>query len=71
MLAVVSAAIGLSPLMIGMANADLAYADPTQQPAPGPATTSTTDELADMVMGVIQHGNPVAPSTTPVPAPPR
>jgi hypothetical protein len=27
--------------------------------------------LADMVMGVIQHGGPAAPTTTPVPAPPR
>jgi hypothetical protein len=26
--------------------------------------------LADMVMDVIQHGGPAAPTTTPVPAPP-
>jgi hypothetical protein len=27
--------------------------------------------LADMVMDVIQHGGPAAPTTTPVPAPPH
>jgi hypothetical protein len=63
--AVVGAAIGLSALMIGVANAE-----PTPQPAPGPATTSTSDELADMVMDAIQHGG-ASPTTTPVPAPPR
>ena len=35
-----------------------------------PVTTSTSDELADMVMDVIQHGGPAAPTTTVVPAPP-
>jgi hypothetical protein len=38
---------------------------------PGPATTSTSDELADMVLDVIQHGGAAAPTTTVVPAPPR
>ena len=59
------AAIGLSAFAIGTANAE-----PTQPLAPGP-TTSTSDELADMVMDAIGHGGPVAPTTTPVPAPPR
>jgi hypothetical protein len=58
------AVIGLSVLAIGTASAE-----PTQPPAPGP--TSTSDELADMVLDAIQHGNPAAPTTTPVPAPPR
>jgi hypothetical protein len=58
------AVIGLSVFAIGTASAE-----PTQPPAPGP--TSTSDELADMVLDVIQHGNPAAPTTTPVPAPPR
>jgi hypothetical protein len=48
-----------------------AGAEPTQAPAPGPAATSTSDELADMVMDVIQHGGPAAPTTNPVPAPPH
>jgi hypothetical protein len=59
------AVIGLSVFAIGTASGE-----PTQTPAPGP--TSTSDELADMVLDAIQHGNPVAPTTTtPVPAPPR
>jgi hypothetical protein len=58
------AVIGLSVFAIGTASAE-----PTQPPAPGP--TSTSDELADMVLDAIQHGNPAAPTTTPVPAPPR
>jgi hypothetical protein len=58
------AVIGLSVFAIGTASAE-----PTQAPAPGP--TSTSDELADMVLDAIQHGNPAAPTTTPVPAPPR
>ena len=63
--ALAGAVIGLSAFTI-----DTASADPTQPPAPGPATMSTSDELADMVMDVIQHGGPAAPTTTPVPAPP-
>jgi hypothetical protein len=58
------AIVGLSVFAIGTASAE-----PTQTPAPGP--TSTSDELADMVMDAIQHGDPAAPTTTPVPAPPR
>ena len=58
------ALIGLSGLTISTANAE-----PTTQP--GPTTTSKSDELADMVMDVIQHGGPAAPTTTPVPAPPH
>ena len=63
--AAAGAVIGLSAFAIGTASAE-----PTQPPAPGPATTSTSDDLADMVMDVIQHGGPAAPPTTPVPAPP-
>ena len=51
--AIAGAAIGLSAFAIGTASAD-----PTQPSAPGPVTTSTPDELADMVMDVIQHGGP-------------
>ena len=64
--AVAGAVIGLSAFAIGTASAD-----PTQPSAPGPVTTSTPDELADMVMDVIQHGGPAAPTTTVVPAPPH
>jgi hypothetical protein len=63
--AVAGAVIGLSALAMGTASAE-----PTQPPAPGP-TTSSSDELADMVMDVVQHGGPAAPTTTPVPAPPH
>ena len=63
--AAAGAVIGLLAFAIGTASAE-----PTQPPAPGPATTSTSDDLADVVMDVIQHGGPAAPTTTPVPAPP-
>jgi hypothetical protein len=56
--------IGLSVFAVGPA-----HAEPTPPPpAPG---TSSSDELADMVMDVIQHGGPAVPTTTPVPAPPQ
>jgi hypothetical protein len=63
--AVAGVVFGLSVLAIGAANAE-----PTSPPAPAPGTSSS-DELADMVMDVIQHGGPAAPTTTPVPAPPH
>ncbi|MDT5080703.1 MAG: hypothetical protein QOJ80_5340, partial [Mycobacterium sp.] len=47
----------------------VAQADPST-PSPGPSTTSTDDELADMVLDALQHG-PAAPTTTPVPPPPH
>lgn len=55
--------IGLSVLAGGTATAQ-----PTS-PAPVPPG-STSDELADMVLDAIQHGSG-APTTTPVPPPPR
>jgi hypothetical protein len=64
--AVAGVVIGLSVFAIGTASAE-----PTQPTVPGPGPTSSSDELADMVMGVIQRGGPVAPTTTPVPAPPH
>ena len=63
--AVAGAVIGLSAFAIGTAGAE-----PALPPAPGP-TTSSSDELADMVMDVVQHEGPAAPTTTPVPAPPH
>jgi hypothetical protein len=60
--AVAGVLIGLSVLMAATAAAD---------PAPPTPTTSSSDELADMVMDVIEHGAPAAPTTTPVPAPPH
>jgi len=50
------------------------HVDEPAQPGPsqpGPTPVSTSDELADMVMDVIQHDGPAAPTTTPVPAPPH
>ena len=61
-----SAVIALSAAAIGSAGAQ-----PTQPPAPGPGPTSTSDELTDMVMDAIEHGDVAAPTTTLVPAPPR
>jgi len=63
--AVTGVVLGLSVLAVGTANAEPAQPGP---PTPG---TSTSDELADMVMDAIEHGGPAAPTTTPVPAPPR
>ena len=63
--ALAGAAIGLSVFANGIAGAE-----PTQTPAPGPAT-STSDDLADMVMDVIEHGSDAAPTTTAAPTPPR
>jgi hypothetical protein len=63
---VAGAVIGLSVFAVATANAE-----PTQPPAPGPAMTSTSDDLADMVMDVVQQGGPAAPTTSPVPAPPH
>jgi hypothetical protein len=57
--AVAGLLIGLSVFAVGTASAE-----PAQ---PGPTTTSTSDELADMVFDVIEHS--VVPTTTPVPAP--
>ena len=60
--AVTGALIGFAVFAVGTANADPA--------PPGPTTTatSTSDDLADMVMEVIDQG--AAPTATPVPAPP-
>lgn len=66
LLAVVAGvAIGLSAFAMSTASAE-----PAPPPAPSP-TTSSSDELTDMVMDAIQHDGPVAPVTTPVPAPHR
>jgi hypothetical protein len=54
---------------ISAASVGVAHAEPTT-PAPAPSTTSSDDELTDMVMDAITHGDP-APSTTPAVAPPR
>jgi hypothetical protein len=55
--------IGLAALAVGVAHADPSNAGSTP-------TTSTSDELADMVMDVIEHPAP-APTTTVVNAPPH
>ena len=62
--AAAGAVVGLSAFALGTASAD-----PTPPPAPGP-TTSSSDDLTDMVMDAIEQGGPAAPTTTPV-APPR
>jgi hypothetical protein len=63
--ALAGAAIGLWVFAIGTASAE-----PTQTAAPGPATSSS-DDLTDMVMDVIEHGSVAAPTTTPAPVPPQ
>jgi hypothetical protein len=59
--AVAAVLIGLPLFAVGTASAE-----PAQ---PGPTTTSTSDELADMVLDVVEHGGVTVPTTTPVPAP--
>jgi hypothetical protein len=61
MSAVTGVLIGLSVFAAGSADAE-----PAQ---PGPTTTSTSDELADMVLDVIEHGTVTLPTTTPVAVP--
>jgi hypothetical protein len=63
-LSAVAVLIALSALSAGTAGAE------PSTPVPPPPSTSTPDELADMVMDAIGHGSP-APSATPVPAPPH
>jgi hypothetical protein len=55
--------LGLSSLAVGAAHADPSDTGSTP-------TTSTPDDLADMVMDVIEH-RPAAPTTTVAPAPPH
>jgi hypothetical protein len=55
--------VGLSVIPVGLANAK----PPTPTPTPKP-TTSSTDELADMVMDALGH--PPTPTTTPIAPPP-
>jgi hypothetical protein len=61
--AMAGALIGVSVFAAGTAGAE-----PVQ---PGPTTTSSSDELADMVLDVVEQGAVAAPTTTPVPAPPH
>jgi hypothetical protein len=63
-----SAAVFLGVSAFGMGSAG---AQPVPSPPPPPAQPgSTTDDLTDMVMDVIEEGTITAPGTTPVPAPP-
>jgi hypothetical protein len=62
-----STAVGLLLCASALAMGSAA-AQPIPTPPPGPTQpTSTSDELADMVMDVIEHGG--IPATTPVPSP--
>ena len=57
--------IGISAVAIGSANAQ-----PVPPPPPGPIQPGSTDEeLADMVMDVIEDRDATVPTTTPLPAP--
>jgi hypothetical protein len=61
-ISIVIVLLGLSAIPIGLANAK----PPTPTPKP---TTSSTDDIADMVMDALGH-QPAAPSTTPILPPP-
>jgi hypothetical protein len=63
--AVAGVLVGLSAIATSPANAQ-------PVPPPPPPTqpgSSTTEELADMVLDAIEHDSPAAPSATPVPQP--
>lgn len=66
-----SVAVGVFVVLSALATAT-ANAQPAQ---PDPTITSTTDELTDMVMDVIEHGgigsDPLLPTITPGPPPPQ
>jgi hypothetical protein len=63
--AVAGILIGASAFVMGSASAQ-----PVPPPPPGPIQPgSTNDELADMVMDVIEGGGPALPTTTPLPVP--
>jgi len=58
--------IGISAVATSPANAQ-----PVPPPPPGPVQpgSSTTEELADMVLDAIEHDSPATLTTTPVPQP--
>jgi hypothetical protein len=57
--------LGISAFGVGSAGAQPVPSPPPAQPG------STTDDLTDMVMDVIEENTITAPGTIPVPAPPR
>ncbi|MCV7301116.1 hypothetical protein H7J93_15930 [Mycobacterium barrassiae] len=57
----------VAAVLIGLAAGATGVASAQPDPPPGPG--STTDELADMVLDVIEHGSPAIPTTTPLPPP--
>jgi hypothetical protein len=61
----------LAGVLIGAAAFGVASANAQPvPPPPGPTQPGSTDEeLADMVMDAIEHGDPSVPTTTPLPAP--
>lgn len=63
--AVAGVLVGLTAFAAGTANAE------PSPPGPTTSSTSTSDDLADMVMDVIERGPVPIPTTTPVPAAPR
>ncbi len=57
--------IGVSAIATSSANAQ-----PVPPPPPGPTQPgSTTEDLANMVLDVIEHGSPSIQTTAPLPAP--
>ncbi|WP_333895042.1 hypothetical protein [Mycolicibacterium gadium] len=59
--------IGIS--VVASPSGSPANAQPVPPPPPGPAQpgSSTTEELADMVLDAIEHDSPAPPTSTPVP----
>ncbi|ORB64183.1 hypothetical protein [Mycolicibacterium tusciae] len=59
-------------VLIGMSAIATSPASAQPVPPPPPPTqpgSSSTEELADMVLDAIEHDSAAAPSTTPVPQP--
>lgn len=62
----------LAGMLIGISAIATSPANAQPIPPPPPPTqpgSSSTEELADMVLDAIEHGSAAAPTTTPVPQP--
>jgi hypothetical protein len=67
--AVTGVLIGIS--VVASASGTSAHAQPLPPPPPTPTQpgSSTTEELADMVLDAIEHDSTAPPTSTPVPQP--
>jgi hypothetical protein len=61
---------GIAAVLVGLSIGTTGQAAADQpKPTPSPANTSSTDEIADMVMDAIEQDDGTAPTASGVPAP--